>query len=179
MPWKECHVMDERLRLWPACSRARRWRRCAPRSGSPARPATRSSNGTRTAASRRSRIAAGDPYRQANRLPPQLEAVIVRLKREYPRLGGAEDPREAAAAVDRAAACRPSAPCMPCSDRHGLGPAAAAPPPQSDRAPRCRGPVRAERAVVRRLQGRVHARRSALLLPADDHDFREPLPADV
>ncbi len=24
------------------------------------------------------------PHRQANRLPPQLEAVIVRLKREYP-----------------------------------------------------------------------------------------------
>src|SRR6185503_1290143 len=27
------------------------------------------------------------PYRQANRLPPQLEAVIVRLKREYPDWG--------------------------------------------------------------------------------------------
>jgi putative transposase len=27
------------------------------------------------------------PYRQANRLPPQLEAMIVRLKREYPGWG--------------------------------------------------------------------------------------------
>jgi homeodomain-containing protein len=27
------------------------------------------------------------PYRQANRLPPQLEATIVRLKREYPAWG--------------------------------------------------------------------------------------------
>ena len=27
------------------------------------------------------------PYRQANRLPPQIEAVIVRLKREYPDWG--------------------------------------------------------------------------------------------
>jgi putative transposase len=27
------------------------------------------------------------PYRQANRLPPQVEAVIVRLKREYPSWG--------------------------------------------------------------------------------------------
>lgn len=27
------------------------------------------------------------PYRQANRLPPQLEATIVRLKREYPNWG--------------------------------------------------------------------------------------------
>jgi putative transposase len=27
------------------------------------------------------------PYRQANRLPPQLEAIIVRLKREYPGWG--------------------------------------------------------------------------------------------
>jgi putative transposase len=50
------------------------------------------------------------PYRQANRLPPQLEAVIVRLEAGVSRLGGAEDPRKAAAAVDRAA---------PARDQHG------------------------------------------------------------
>ena len=36
---------------------------------------------------------------------------------------------------------------------------------------------RAERAVVRRLQRRVHARQSPVLLPADDHRLRQPLPA--
>ena len=50
------------------------------------------------------------PYRQANRLPPQLEAVIVRLKREYPGWRAPSIRRKAAAAVDRAA---------PAGDQHG------------------------------------------------------------
>jgi hypothetical protein len=38
---------------------------------------------------------------------------------------------------------------------------------------------RPECPVVRRLQGRVHARQPAVLLSADDHRLRQPLPADV
>jgi putative transposase len=37
------------------------------------------------------------PYRQANKLPFQIETLIVQLKREHPSWG-AQDPREAAAA---------------------------------------------------------------------------------
>jgi putative transposase len=87
MPWKECHVMDERLRfvarrlegekMAPLCAEFgisrktgykifERYKDCGV-----------------AAFSDRSRR----PYRQANRLPPQLEAVIVRLKREYPGWG--------------------------------------------------------------------------------------------
>src|SRR2546422_723979 len=87
MPWKECHVMDERLRfvarrlegekMAPLCAAFgisrktgykifERYKDCGV-----------------AAFSDRSRR----PYRQANRLPPQLEAVIVRLKREYPGWG--------------------------------------------------------------------------------------------
>src|SRR5438105_3185323 len=87
MPWKECHVMDERLRFVarllegeksaPLCSELwisrktgykifDRYKDCGV--------------GAFTDRSRR-------PHRQANRLPPQLEAVIVRLKREYPGWG--------------------------------------------------------------------------------------------
>ncbi len=55
------------------------------------------------------------PYRQANRLPAPIEATIVRLKREYPGLGRAEDPREAPAAGRRRRSCRRSAPSTPCS----------------------------------------------------------------
>ena len=87
MPWKECHVMDERLRfvarrlegekMAPLCAEfgisrktgykiVERYKDCGV-----------------AAFSDRSRR----PYRQANRLPPQLEAVIVRLKREYPGWG--------------------------------------------------------------------------------------------
>ncbi len=45
--------------LWPACSKARRWRLCAPRSAFRGRPGTRSSSGTKTAGSPRSPIAVG------------------------------------------------------------------------------------------------------------------------
>jgi putative transposase len=87
MPWRECHVMDERLRfvarrlegekMAPLCAEFgisrktgykifERYKDCGV-----------------AAFTDRSRR----PYRQANRLPPQLEATIVRLKREYPDWG--------------------------------------------------------------------------------------------
>ena len=87
MPWKECHVMDERLRfvarllegekMAPLCSEVGisrktgykifdRYKDCGVQAF--------------TDRSRR-------PYRQANRLPAPIEAVIVRLKREYPGWG--------------------------------------------------------------------------------------------
>src|SRR5438132_8718949 len=100
MPWKECHVMDERLRfvarllegekMAPLCAAFgisrktgykifERYKDCG--------------LGAFTDRSRR-------PYRQANRLPAPLEATIVRLKREYPGWGalslkGAPSPRAA------------------------------------------------------------------------------------
>jgi hypothetical protein len=60
MPWKECHVMDERLRFVARLLEGRKWRPSAPNSASPARPATRFLTATKTPASRRSPIAAGD-----------------------------------------------------------------------------------------------------------------------
>ena len=78
--------MDERLRFVAPCSRARRWRRCAPSLDLPQdrlqdfRPLQGLCVAAFTDRSRR-------PYRQANRLAPQIEAIIVRLKREYPGWG--------------------------------------------------------------------------------------------
>ena len=87
MPWKECHVMDERMRfvarlyegekMAPLCAEFgisrktgykifERYKHCGVQAF--------------TDRSRR-------PYRQANRLPAQLEAQIIRLKREYPGWG--------------------------------------------------------------------------------------------
>ena len=54
------------------------------------------------------------PYRQANRLPPQLEAVIVRLKREYPGWGAPRSAKSCGGSRARRT-CRRSAPCMPSS----------------------------------------------------------------
>ena len=87
MPWKECYVMDERLRfvarrlegekMAPLCAEFgisrktgykifERYKDCGVQAF--------------TDRSRR-------PYRQANRLPPPIEATIVRLKRDYPGWG--------------------------------------------------------------------------------------------
>jgi putative transposase len=87
MPWKECHIMDERLRfvarllegekMAPLCAEFgisrktgykifERYKDCGA--------------GAFTDRSRR-------PHRQANRLPAPVEATIVRLKREYPDWG--------------------------------------------------------------------------------------------
>ena len=118
------------------------------------------------------------PYRQANRLPPQLEAVIVRLKREYPGWG-APKIREK---LRRQSIGAPHLPAISTVhavlDRHGL---------VHRRRRRRRAATghralaadRPECAVVRRLQRRVHARQSAVLLSADDHRLRQPLPADL
>src|SRR4029078_5874667 len=90
MPWKEWHVMDERLKF---VSRLLEGEKMAPlcaafgisrKTGY--KIFERYKDGGVAACSDRSRR----PYRQANRLPPQLEAMIVQLKREYPGLGAAQ-----------------------------------------------------------------------------------------
>ena len=87
MPWKECHVMDERLRF---VARLLEGEKMAP-------PCAEFGTSRKTgykifdrykdcgvqAFSDRSHRA----HRQANRLPAPLEATIVRLKREYPAWG--------------------------------------------------------------------------------------------
>src|SRR5262245_10923035 len=86
------------------------------------------------------------PYRQANRLPPQLEATIVRLKREYPGWGAPK--------IREKLRRQSTAPHLPAIstvhavlDRHGLV------PPASRHRHRAVTAERAERALVRRLQG--------------------------
>jgi len=115
------------------------------------------------------------PYRQANRLPPQLEAVIVRLKREYPGWGRQRS-RKAAAAVDR-----PHLPAISTVhavlDRHGLVHRRRR-RRHAATGPRCRG------RPIRTRSGAPTTRASScseppVLLSADGHRLREPLPADV
>ena len=87
MPWKECHVMDERLRfvarrlegekMAPLCAEFGISRKTG------YKIFDRYKDGGLTAFTDRSRR----PYRQANRLPAPIEATIVRLKREYPGWG--------------------------------------------------------------------------------------------
>src|SRR5205814_1224502 len=87
MPWKECHVMDERLRFVARLLEGEKMAPLCAEFGISRKTGykifDRYNDCGVTAFSDRSRR----PHRQANRLPPQLEAVIVRLKREYPGWG--------------------------------------------------------------------------------------------
>jgi putative transposase len=87
MPWKECHVVDERLRfvarlldgekMAPLCAEFGISRKTG------YKVFTRYKDGGVHGLTDRSRR----PYRHANQLPPAVETVIVRLKREYPAWG--------------------------------------------------------------------------------------------
>ena len=87
MPWKECHVMDERLRFVARLLEGEKMAPLCAEFGISRKTGYKIFDRYKdcgvSAFTDRSRR----PYRQANRLPAQLEAVIVRLKREYPGWG--------------------------------------------------------------------------------------------
>ena len=105
-----------------------------------------------------------------------IEKPIVRLKQEYPSWG-APKIRERLRRVSRSARVRRSARCMPCwivtasSTRRRRRVARAL-----NGTPLSR-PLAPERALVRRLQRRIPAHRSPVLLSAHDHRLRDPLSA--
>jgi putative transposase len=87
MPWKECHVMDERLRFVARLLEGEKMAPLCAAFGISRKTGykifERYKDCGLTAFTDRSRR----PFRQANRLPPPLEATIVRLKRAYPGWG--------------------------------------------------------------------------------------------
>ena len=87
MPWKECHVMDERLRFVARLLEGEKMAPLCAEFGISRKTGykifDRYKDCGLTALTDRSRR----PYRQANRLPAPVEATIVRLKREYPGWG--------------------------------------------------------------------------------------------
>ena len=84
MPWKECHVMDERLRFVARLLDGEKMAPLCVEFGMSRKTGYKIFERYKDcgvgAFSDRSRR----PHRQANRLPAQIEATIVRLKREYP-----------------------------------------------------------------------------------------------
>jgi len=87
MPWKECHVMDERLRFVARLLEGEKMAPLCAEFGISRKTGykifDRYQDCGVTAFNDRSRR----PYRQANRVPAPIEATIVRLKREYPGWG--------------------------------------------------------------------------------------------
>jgi putative transposase len=83
MPWKECHVMDERVRFVARRLEGESMAALCTEFGISRKTGYKiferyKDFGVEGLTDRSRR-----PYRQANRLPAQLEATIVRLKREY------------------------------------------------------------------------------------------------
>src|SRR6266705_2903659 len=113
------------------------------------------------------------PYRHANQLPFQIETRIVRLKQDKPSWG-APKIREKLARLypDVHTPAISTVHAVLRSPRPGQAQNGAEEQNQGNRTFPSRP---AQRPVVRRLQGRVHARRSALLLSAHHHRLRQPI----
>jgi putative transposase len=87
MPWKECHVMDERLRFVARLLEGEKMAPLCAEFGISRKTGYKIFDRYKDCGVQAFTDRSRRPYRQANRLPPQLEAVIVRLKREYPGWG--------------------------------------------------------------------------------------------
>ena len=87
MPWKECHVVDERLRFIARLLDGEKMAGLCREFGISRKTGykiyARYKDCGLDGLTDRSRR----PYRHANQLPMQIEALIVRLKKEYPRWG--------------------------------------------------------------------------------------------
>ena len=87
MPWKECHIVDERIRFVARLLDGEKMARLCEEFGISRKTGykiyDRYKEHGAAAFTDRSRR----PYRQANQLPQAIEAQIVRLKREYPGWG--------------------------------------------------------------------------------------------
>ena len=88
MPWKECHVMDERLRFVARLLEGETMTALCEEFGISRKTGYKifqryQHTGVRGLTDRSRR-----PYRHANQLPMAVEKTIVRLKKEYPTWGG-------------------------------------------------------------------------------------------
>ena len=157
MPWKECHVVDERVRFVARLLDGETMTALCEEFGISRKTGYKifqryQQIGVRGLSDRSRR-----PYRHANQLPLAVETLIVRLKKDYPTWG-APKIRERLRQRWPDIACPAISTVHAVLDRHGL-----VTHRRRRRRPRLTGtPLAggepAERAVVRRLQRRVPAR---------------------
>ena len=114
MPWKECHVMDERLRFVARLLEGEKMAPLCAEFGISRKTGYKIFDRYKDCGVQAFSDRSHRAHRQANRLPAPIEATIVRLKREY--LAGA--PRRFARSSggsSPARTYRPSAPSTRCS----------------------------------------------------------------
>ena len=167
MPWRECSVMEERLRFVARLLEGEGMSEVCRDFGISRKTGYKIFNRYKEhgldALCDRSRR----PVRYANQLPDQVERLIVDLKRDKPHWGA----RKIRELLLRKLAGEVRLPAKSTVhavlDRHGLVQRARMEEPRQWHA--VIGRRGAQHAVVRRLQGRVQTRQWPLLLPADGH----------
>ena len=87
MPWKECHVMDERGRFVARLLDGEKMARLCAEFGISRKTGYKIFERYQRLGVRGLTDRSRRPYRYANQLPPAVETLIVRLKREYPSWG--------------------------------------------------------------------------------------------
>ncbi len=119
MPWKECHVVDERLRFMARLLDGEKMARLCAEFGISRKTGYKIVDRYRHTGVRGLTDRSRRPYRHANQLPLPVEQSIVRLKREYPSWGAPK-------LRERLKQQWPEVPCPAIStvhavlDRHGL-----------------------------------------------------------
>ena len=173
MPWKECHIVEERLRFIARLLDGEKMAGLCREFGIARKTGYKIYNRYKdcgidglTDRSRR-------PYRHANQLPMQIEKLIVKLKKEYPHWG-APKIRETLRRLYPDLQCPAISTVHAVLDRHGLVKRRKRRRYKAE-GTRHRTRHPAQRTLVRRLQRRVHAHRSALLLSAHHHGLCQPL----
>jgi putative transposase len=87
MPWRECHVMEERMRFVARLLEGEKMARLCEEFGISRKTGYKIFDRYKDCGVQAFTDRSRRPYRQANRLPLQVEATIVRLKRDYPDWG--------------------------------------------------------------------------------------------
>ena len=172
MPWKECHVVDERLRFVARLLEGESMTGLCAEFGISRKTGYKiytryKGDGLHGLADRSRR-----PQRHANRLPLAVEAMIVRLKRKYPSWG-APKIREKLRPQCAPLRCPAVSTVHAVLDRRGLVRARGRPAAGDRHAVAVRDG--AQRALVRRLQRPIYAGRPSVLLSADDLGFCQSL----
>jgi transposase len=87
MPWKECHIMDERLRFVARLLEGEKMAPLCAEFGISRKTGYKIFDRYKDCGLQAFSDRSHRAHRQANRLPAPIEATIVRLKREYPGWG--------------------------------------------------------------------------------------------
>jgi len=120
MPWKECHVMDERLRFVARLLEGEKMAPLCAEFGISRKTGYKIFDRYKDCGVQAFSDRSHRAYRQANRLPAPLEATIVRLKREYPGWGAPKIREKLRQHVPDLPHCPAISTVHAVLDRHGL-----------------------------------------------------------